>query len=59
MYTLNKVGDSIPPCFTPLDTQTEEDNVFPHLTHIPWCEYQYTSNLIMNKGISFDINLGE
>ena len=56
MYTLNKVGDSIPPCFTPLDTQKEEETMFPHLTHICWCEYQYTSNLIINKGTSFDIN---
>ena len=30
--------------------------MFPHLTHICWCEYQYTSNLIINKGTSFDIN---
>ena len=29
MYTLNKVGDSIPPCFTPLYTQKEEETMFP------------------------------
>ena len=56
MYTLNKVGDSIPPCFTPLDRPKEEEPMFPHLTHICWCKYQYTSNVIINKGTSFDIN---
>ena len=31
MYALNKVGDSIPPCFTLLDTQKEEETMFPIL----------------------------
>ena len=56
MHTLNKVEGSIPPCFRPLDTQNEEETMFPHHTHICWCEYQYTSNLIINKGTSIDIN---
>ena len=56
MYTLHKVGYSIPPCFTPLDTPKEEETMFPSLTHICWCEYQYISILIIYKGTSFDIN---
>ena len=40
----------------PLDTQEEEETMFPHLTHICWCEYHYTSNLIINNGTPFDIN---
>ena len=50
MYTLNKVGDSIPPGFTPLYTPKEEETMFPHRTHICWCEYQYISILIIIKG---------
>ena len=52
MYILNiyKVGDSIPPCVTPFDTQIEEETMCPHLMHICWCEYQYIHNLIINKG---------
>ena len=57
MYTLNNVGDSIPPCFTPLAIPKEEKTMFPHLMYICLCEYKlqviYTT---INKGTSFDIN---
>ena len=31
MYAFNKVGDTIPPCFTPLDALKEEEIMFPIL----------------------------
>ena len=34
MYTLNKYGERIPPCRTPLETRKEDDIELPHLTHI-------------------------
>ena len=54
---LNNVGETIPPCLTPLPTRKSDEVELPHRTHIFWCVDQKSNNLIINNGTSFLINL--
>jgi len=44
-YTLNKIGDNMPPCRTPLITLKIEDIKQFHPTHEYSLEYQFTITL--------------
>ena len=44
MQTLKRIGDIIPPCFTPLETVKYGEIVLPHLIHIFWWEYYIANN---------------
>ena len=50
------MGEIIPPCLTPLPTRKSAEVQLPHGTHIFWCVYQKSSNLIINNGTCFLIN---
>ena len=55
IYTLNRIGDSIPPCFIPFDTRNEEVTMFPQRICIFWVEYQHTNIFIINKGTCLSV----
>ena len=55
IYTLNRNGDSIPPCFKRFDTGNEEVTMFPQLI-IHLLSNQHTNSFIMNKGTCLSIN---
>ena len=50
---LNKIGEIIPPCLTPLHTNKSGEIELPHQTHIFWCVYQKSNSLIINSGACF------
>ena len=54
---LNNVGEIIPPCLTPLPTRKSGEVELPHRTQIFWCVYEKSSNLTINNGTRFLINL--
>ena len=54
---LNNIGEQIPPCLTPLPTRKSGKVELPHQTHIFWCVYQKSNNLIINNETCFLINL--
>ena len=51
------MGEIIPPCLTPLPTRKSGEVELPHRIHIFWCVYQKSSNLTINNGTCFLINL--
>ena len=51
------MGEIIPPCLTPLPIRKSGEVELPHRTHIFCCVYQKSSNLTINNGTCFLINL--
>ena len=46
---LNKIGEIIPACLTPLPTEKSGEIELPPQAHIFWCAYQKSSSLITQK----------
>ena len=44
IYTLNKNGDRIPPCFVPLPMLNEDDTALFHRIQTRWWLYQYANS---------------
>ena len=47
---LNKIGEIIPACLTPLPTKKSGEIELPPQAHIFWCAYQKSSSLITQSG---------
>ena len=54
---LNNMGEIIPHCLTPLPTKKSGEVELLHRTPIFWSVYQKSSNITINNGTCFLINL--